>query len=457
VPNLPKASWVSWVEASIYDPATAYAVFDRHTFGDMNPYAFKTADYGKTWTPIVAADSGVRGYAHVVKEDSVSPNLLFLGTEFGLWVSPDGGKNWAQYKGRKFPCVAVRDIVVQSRDSDLVIGTHGRGIWIIDDITPLRHLTPEILAKEAAFLPGRPAQQRINTFGGWAEGSAMYSGPNPPTGVWITYYQAKRHIFGRMKLEVFDSEGKLVDTLPSNNRRGISRVGWHMRLKAPRVPPAATAAFDAAEGPRVVPGTYTVKLTRGKETYTESLAVGLDSRARYTLGDRKANFDASMRLYNLLGDMSYDVDRINGVRLALQDRAGSAQKDPALAKHLQELSAKADDIRKKIVATKEGGAITGEERIREKTTQLYGALGLYEGRPGDYQVARIDSLKKELGDVEKEFDAFVAQELPSVNKSLAQKKLPPIQPITRKDWDAANTGDNAATAKPGSEGFWERD
>jgi hypothetical protein len=457
VPNLPKASWVSWVEASLYDPATAYVVFDRHTFGDMNPYGFKTTDYGKSWTSMIAADSGVRGYAHVVKEDTVSPNLLFLGTEFGLWVSLDGGKHWAQYKGHNFPNVAVRDMVVQPRDSDLVIATHGRGIWIIDDITPLRHLTPDVTAKEAVFLPGRPAQQRISTFGGWAEGSAAFSGQNPPNGAWITYYQAKRHIFGRMKLEVFDSDGKLIDTLPSNNRRGISRVVWRMNLKAPHVPPAATAAFEASEGPRVVPGTYIVKMTRGSETYTEKIDVGLDARAKYTLEDRKANFDATMRVYNLLGDMSYDVDRINGVRLALQDRASRLTKDAALAKQLQDLSGKIDDIRKKIVATKEGGAVTGEERIREKTTDLYGDLTIYEGRPAEYQVARIDSLKKELGDVDAEFDALMAKELPTVNKELAKKKLPVIQPITRKDWDASNHADDAAPAKPGTEGFWERD
>src|SRR6267143_1107904 len=94
VPNLPKASWVSWVEASLYDAGTAYATFDRHTFGDIEPHVFKTTDYGKTWTPIVAADSGVRGYAHVIKEDTEAPNLLFLGTEFGLWISLDGGKHW---------------------------------------------------------------------------------------------------------------------------------------------------------------------------------------------------------------------------------------------------------------------------------------------------------------------------------------------------------------------------
>jgi len=457
VPNFPKASWVSSVEASLYNPATAYAVFDRHTFGDMNPYAFKTTDYGKTWTPVIAADGGVRGYAHVVKEDTVSPNLLFLGTEFGLWVSPDGGKHWAQYKGHNFPDVAVRDVVVQPQASDLIVGTHGRGIWIIDDITPLRNLTPDVLAKEAAFLPGRSAQQRLNAFGGWSEGSASFSGPNPPNGVWITYYQAKRHIFGRMKLEVFDADGKLIDTLPSNNRRGISRVVWGMHLKAPRVPPAAAAAFEASDGPRVVPGTYTVKMTRGKETYTETINVGLDPRSKYTLDDRKADFAAAMRVYDLLGDMTYDVDRINGVRLALQERASHLEKDAALAKQLQDLSDKVDTIRKKIVATKEGGAITGEERIREKTTELYGDLVFYEGRPADYQVARIDSLKKELGDVETEFDALVVKELPAVNKELAKKKLPAVQPITRKDWDAANSAEDAASGKTGGTGFWERD
>jgi len=163
-----------------------------------------------------------------------------------------------------------------------------------------------------------------------------------------------------------------------------------------------------------------------------------------------------MRLYDLLGDMSYDVDRINGVRVALLQDSEKVGKDAALAKHLQELAGKVDDIRRKIVATKEGGAITGEERIREKSSQLYGALNLYEGRPGDYQLARIDSLKKELGDVEAEFDAFAAKELPAVNKSLAKSKLPAIQPLTRKDWDAANSESDAAP-KSGANAFFERD
>jgi photosystem II stability/assembly factor-like uncharacterized protein len=452
VPNLPKASWVSWVEASLYDAGTAYATFDRHSFGDMEPHVYKTSDYGKTWTAIVAAGSGVRGYAHVIKEDTVRANLLFLGTEFGLWISPDGGNHWAQYKGHEFPDVAVRDILVHPRESDLVVATHGRGIWIVDDITPLRKLTPEVMTKEAVFLEAKPAQQRLPASGGWGEGSAVFTGPNPPDAALITYYQSKRHIFGKMKLEILDSQGKVVDTLPPNSRRGISRVEWSMRLKAPHVPPAATAAFEAAQGPRVMPGTYTVKMTRGKETYTTQLTVELDPRAKFTLEDRKMEFDAAMRVHRLLGDMSFDVDRINGVHSALLERRAKAKGDAALAKHLQELADKVEAMRKKIVATTEGGALTGEERIREKTTELYGEILNYEGRPTDYQTARIDSLQKELHDVAGEFDAFLAKELPTVNKSLSERKLEPIRPIDRKSWDAADS-DSGAGAPGGSRNF----
>ena len=446
VPNLPKFSWVSWVEASLHDPATAYATFDRHTFGDMDPHVYKTTDYGKTWTTIVASDSGVRGFAHVIKEDTVVPNLLFLGTEFGLWVSPDAGKHWAQYKGHEFPSVPVRDVVVQARESDLVVATHGRGIWIIDDITPLRNLTSGVMEKDVAFLQGKAPQQRLVSNGGWPEGSAAFAGPDSPDAAVITYYQKRRHIFGKMKIEVFDAQGKLVDTLPPNSRRGISRVEWSMRLKAPRVPPAATAAFEVAQGPRVVPGTYTVKMTRGTETYSTQLAVKQDPRAKFTPEDRQMEFDTSMRVYNFLGDMAFDADSISAMQNALLERTAKVKNDAPLAKQLQSAADHMDELHKKIVSTKEGGAVTGEIRIREYTTELYGDLLNYEGRPADYQAARIDSLKKELADVSAQFDAFASKELPAINKSLARKKQEAIHPLARAAWDA--TGDGAGGGTP---------
>lgn len=446
VPGLPKFSWVSWVEASRFDEGTAYAAFDRHSFGDMEPYVYKTTDFGKTWTPIVTRDSGVRGFAHVVKEDIVSPRLLFVGTEFGLWISIDGGKQWAQYKGNDFPCVPVRDFVVDPRTSDLVIATHGRGIWIVDDISPLREMTPAIMAKDAVFLASHPQQQRMEAQGGWAEGDATFFGPDPPDAASITYYQKKRHIFGRMKIEVFDSQGKLIDTLPANSRRGLSRLEWSMRLKPPIVPPAATLAGEAVVGLRVLPGTYTVKMTRGKETYTTKLELTLDRRATYNAQDRKMQYDAVERIYKLFRDMSFDVAQINGVHRALLERAHELKPGDPLLPKLREAAGKDEAIRKKIVATTEGGAITGEERIREKTSEIYGALVFYEGRPADYYVGRIDSLSHELDDVVHEFEAFTGKDLRDLNGALEKDRLKPVTPLARAVWEKANASAEGGSA-----------
>ena len=435
ISGVPKNAWVSYVDAGHFDDGTAYATFDAHTFGDMRPYAYKTTDYGKTWTPVVTADAPVRGYAHVLREDMINQNLLFLGTELGLWISVDGGRQWAQYKGGDMPNVAVRDLQVHPRDNDLVIATHGRGIWIVDDITPLRALSSDTLNKEAAFLQFTPAVERVPAQGGWVTGDASFTGPNKPGDATITYYQKKRHIFGDLTMEVFGPDGKSLGTIPTSKRRGLSRVSWPMRLKAPRVPTAASALFSAAYGPRVLPGTYTVKMTKDKNVYTTQLRLVPDPRTTATQNDLQAQFDLSMKLYNLLNDMTYAVDRINGVRTTLEDRAAKLPPNDAVAKRLRTASAQVDEIRRKIVATKEGGMITGEERLRENLGDLYGNVVFYEGRPTRMQEMRTEALTRELADVSKDFDAWITKELPRINGDLARKKLDTIQPISREQWD----------------------
>jgi hypothetical protein len=437
IKGLPKSAWVTSIDAGHFDEGTAYATFDLHTFGDMRPYVFKTTDYGQTWSPLIPAVGGVkpvRGYAHVVKEDLINKDLLFVGTELGLWVSLDGGKQWSQYTGGNLPNVAVRDLAIHPRDRDLVIATHGRGIWIIDDITPLRLLTPETLGKEAAFIGARPTVQRLPAGGGWANGDASFTGDNPTDEAVITYYQEKRHIFGDLKIEILDQDGKLLSTVPSSKRRGLNRAIWSMRLKAPRVPTAASAAFSASTGPRVLPGTYTVRMTKDKNVYTTQLQVVADPRSKHTAEDRKAQFDLSMKLYNLLGDMTFAVDRINGVRLALEARAAKLPANDPLAKQLRTASAQVDELRRKIVATKEGGAITGEERLRENLADLYGSVTGFEGRPAQTQFQRSDAIARELGDVVRDFDAWLAKEMPALNSALSSKKLPPITALTREEW-----------------------
>ncbi len=435
IKGLPKNSWVSSIDAGHFDEGTAYATFDLHTFGDMRPYVYKTTNFGQTWTPVVAPAGNMRGYAHVVKEDLVNKNLLFVGTELGLWVSLDGGRQWAQYKGGDLPNVAVRDLVIHPRDKDLVIATHGRGIWIIDDITPLRALTPANLVKEAAFIEARPTVQSIPANGGWANGDAVFTGANPTDEAVITYYQQKRHIFGDLKIEILDESGKLLSTVPSSKRRGLNRATWSMRLKAPRVPTAASAAFSASTGPRVLPGNYTVKMTRDKNVYITQLQVMPDLRSKHTPEDRRAQFDLSMKLYNLLGDMTFAVDRINGVRLALDQAAAKLPANDPLVARLRAASAQVDELRRKIVATKEGGAITGEERLRENLADLYGNVISYEGRPAQTQLERTDAIARELADIVRDFDAWLAKEMPGLNSALSGKQLPPIKVITREEWD----------------------
>jgi photosystem II stability/assembly factor-like uncharacterized protein len=427
--NLPKAlkaSWVSWVEASRFDEATAYVTLDRHTFGDLTPYVFRTTDFGKTWTRIAGPEQGLRGYAHVVKEDSVKKDLLFVGTEFGLWISIDGGQRWAEFKGGNFPSVAVRDIAVQARENDVVLATHGRGIWIIDDVTPLRSLSDEVLAKDAVFLSARPVQQRINGNGGWVDGDAKFTGQNPPGGAVITYYQRTRHLFGQLKLEILDPEGKVIDTLPASKRRGLNRVSWSMRVGPPRTPRAASVAGSALQGPRVLPGTYTVRMTKGSQVYETKLDIGLDRRATYTVADRKAQFDAAMRVHGLFGKMTDLTERIQYTRTQAEALAEKLPAKHGLRKRLTDFASQADGVRKKIVATKEGGAITGEERLREHTDTLYGALLSHEGRPASYQMERIDVLQRELDEVTKEFTTLRTKELPGLNAALTAKKLPEI-------------------------------
>jgi hypothetical protein len=427
ITGLPKGNWINWVEASRYDPATAYVAIDRHTFGDMNPYVFRTRDFGKTWVPLIGPEThGVRGYAYVVKEDPKADNIVFVGTEFGLFVSLDAGASWAAFAPNNFPHVAVRDLAFQTRDDDLAIATHGRGIWIADDISPLRALHPAALQSDASLIPGRPAQQRIQANGGWANGDASYSGQNPSDGVVITYYQKARQVIGRLKLDILDASGKLVTTLPASNRKGINRVVWSMRDDPPQTPPGANLVFNATRGPRVPPGTYTVRLTKGGGIYTMPLTIGLDRRAIFTVADRKLQYDAAKRVAGLFGRMSRLAAKIVQVQQGAAQRASGLPAGDSLRHDLEGLADDATALRKKIVATTEGGAITGEERLREHMDFVYGAIMSVEDKPTPYQMARVDALERELKDVEGAYGALAAGKLVSANAQLKAKGLEEI-------------------------------
>ncbi|MFL6604763.1 MAG: WD40/YVTN/BNR-like repeat-containing protein [Steroidobacteraceae bacterium] len=445
VKGVPKAAWVSWIQASSFAAGTAYVALDRHTVGDMAPYVYVTTDFGKTWTPLATPKDakGVRGYVHVIKEDTVDPQLLFAGTEFGLWISTDRGSHWAQFKGGHIPAVAVRDIAIQPRDNDLVLATHGRGIWIVDDITPLRHLTPELTTQEAAFVSARPAQQRIEALGGWPSGAATFKGDDPAAGAVITYYQKSRHLFGKLKIEIVDVKGNVVDELPASTRRGLNRVVWTMHLSPPHVPPAVQLAQAGTQGPRALPGVYTVRLQKNGKNYETQITVGLDQRVQWSLADRQKQYDAAMAVHELFNDESILFGRIAGLREQVAEATKDRPAKDVVRTRLATFDSKLDGLRKQIVATTEGGAITGEERLREHTDQLYGAIISWDGPPSAYQVDNTAALRNQLNEITAEFARVTDAELPAINKALQSKgghALAVPAPTAFDDDDARGAG-----------------
>ncbi len=433
VPGLPANTWVSTVEAGHFDPAVAYATFDGHATGDMKTYIYRTNDYGKTWTSLSTPD--LHGYAHVVREDLVNPKLLFVGTELGLFISIDSGTHWAQFKG-DLPNVAVRDIAIQPRESDLILATHGRGVWILDDLTPLRALTPEVLAKDVVMLPSRPSVLELPAGEQRADGDAEFMGRTLPETAFIAYYQRKRHIFGDLKVDVYDDKGTLLTSIQGDKRRGLNRLEWPERAKPPKVPPAAGLVENEFlfYGPQVQEGTYTVKMTKGKETYTSTVKLVPDPRSKSTPADRALQHKVVWKLYNDLAQLTYVVDATNDLREQTKARAAAAT-DAQLKDQLNKLLAQLNDFRETLVAVKEGGAITGEEKLREHLGDLYGAINGYSGRPTQQEVERTTVLEKELDDAGAKLKSVDETALPAINSALQGKKQEPIKAMSREDWD----------------------
>jgi len=433
IPDLPPNTWVSTIEASHFDAAVAYATFDGHSAGDMKTHVYRTKDYGQTWTSISTPE--LTGYAHVVRQDLVNANLLFVGTEFGLFVSLDGGTHWAQFKG-SLPNVAVRDIAIHPRESDLIVATHGRGIYILDDLTPIRALTPELLAKDLVMLPSRPSVLTLPAGEQRFDGDSEFQGRTLPEAASIVYYQKKRHIFGDLKLDIYDEKGTLLTSMQGDKRRGLNRVQWQERAKPPKMPPAAGLVENefVFYGPQAQEGTYTVKLTKGKETYTSEVKLVTDPRTRSTAADRALQHKTVTQLYDMLAQLTYVVDSTSEVRDQARQRVAKVTDTP-LEQQLDALVQKLEDLRSSLVSVKEGGMITGEKKLREDLGELYGAVNGYSGRPTQSQIEDASVLQKKLDNAGSQFESITNSTLPSVNAALQSKNLEPLKAMSRDDWE----------------------
>ncbi len=428
VPDLPANTWVSHVEASPHGEGAALVTFDGHRTGDMATYAYRTDDSGRTWRSLATDD--LEGYAHVVKQDPVNSDLLFLGTEFGLFISVDGGASWARFESG-FPPVAVRDLAIHPREHDLVIATHGRGIWILDDVTPLRNLTAEVLASEAAILPSRPAVMVTPASEQSFAGDGEFIAPNPPEAASVVYYLKRRPLFGDLRVDVYDAAGERVSSIPGGRFRGLNRVDWRMRLPPPKVPRANTL-LPSAIGPRVPEGTYTVRLVKGEETYEGQISLVPDPRSPHPESDRRLQQETALELYDMLESLAYRVDVAIGLRDAAGQRAEAA--GGGLASRLEAYADELDAFHAGVVVTDEAGRMAGKEKLRERLGALYGAVVGYDGRPTASQLERMAALATDLEAAEARFAGLTVDRLNGLQRALSERGLEPLPFPTREEW-----------------------
>ncbi len=429
--GIPAQTWVSSIEPSRFDKNTVYASFDNHMYGDVKTYIAKSTDMGKTWTMFKSEE--FTGFAHKIKEDLVNKDLLFAGTEMGLYASLDGGANWFRMKNNIPWKALVRDIQIHPVTNDLIIATHGRGIMIVDDISAMRSMTKEVAAKDVVIFNSKP----INlTMGKYYIGSGSgdgYIGDNSSQQAAIKYYFKDRVNTGEVKIEIYDKQGKLVQTIPGSKRRGINIVDWNMRSTPPKVASGGTKIdFGGFVAPMVLPGEYTVKLKVGDKQYENKLTMQRDPNSDMSIADMEDQYNTAMQLYSMHERLGKLVDSISTKQKILQEYLTKI-KNTKLKKTVQEYYDKLEDLRSKLLATKQKSQFVDEKKLREDITEVYAAVCNQETKPSNLQKERAGVLVQQLGDAEKLNATINAQYDQKVKNELVKEKMDKMDTEIKKN------------------------
>jgi len=471
VRGVPKGTYVSRVVASKYNEGTAYATFDGHRSDDRTMYVYVTSDYGESWKPIRNGlpDGDI---AHVIREHFRDPNLLFLGTEHGLYVSPDRGAHWTRLK-LNLPTVPVDDIEIQARENDLVLGTHGRSIWILDDITPLEQWSDAINSENLHLFDIRPATEwRLANRGG-NTGHQVFFGENPPNGAAITYFlKSKPAKDEKVKITITDKNGKVVREMDGDDDPGVNRVVWDLRTKpvdespSPFAPPPETRTrgarrrapagggggfFRFTGALRVEPGVYTVKLAEGPTEQTKSVTVVEDPRVQFSDADRAARAQALEQLSHMAA-MSVAARRsITGLRTSVDKYVEGVKKEKDsktpenVRKAAEDLLARADALCPKFgteVQCGERGEGLGfagpplvytPPSITQRVMQLMGQIENFSAPPTQWQLDEMKLLQGMLRDEGPAVRKLAQEDLAALNKMMNDAGLPHITVVRTRE------------------------
>jgi len=301
----------------------------------------------------------------------------------------------------------VRDIQIHPETHDLVLATHGRGIMIVDDISTIRSLNKEILARDVHFFDVKPMTLTTGSFGsGGTSSQGSWGTGNAPSIPPFTYYLRDRVSSGEVKVEIYDEAGKLVQSVQGTNRKGINRIFWNQRTKTPKTAQGTKPDYGAFVSPQVLPGNYTAKLKVGSKEYSQPLVMLHDAdNTTFSLADRQLQYKTAMELYDLHGQLAKLVSDIQDRQKILKDSIPKVSQARA-KKKLQESYDKLETLRAELVPTKPNSAFADEKRLRDDISEVYRAVCGNEAAPGNLQIEQVGVLKQRVADAEKRFRAI---------------------------------------------------
>jgi len=489
--GLPEWARISMIDASNFAPGTAYVAANRYQLDDMKPYLYKTNDYGATWTPITNGIPATE-FTRVLREDPERAGLLYAGTERGVWISFDDGANWQSLR-RNLPIVPIHDLAI--KEGDLIAATHGRSFWILDDLSALRQMSPEIARAPAhLFKPRKVYRAGFGGGGGTGAAGGHPSGANPPSGGVVYYSLAQPRQL--VTIDFLDPQGKIIRSFTSQqdpkvaadsvradsvrsarndslrragvtpdtaaraeaggeetppgedgpvrrpppprvaNKAGLNMFAWNLRYPDPSVFENMILWAGSISGPVILPGTYTVRLNVNGQRYTQPLTIVKDPRSTATDADLKEQFDFLMRIRDKTSQANDAVKTIRNVKAQLADRAKKmpADKSVAFSRIAADLSNRLSAIEGEIYQVRNQSGqdpLNYPIKLNNKIAALSGVVGGTDAKPTSQSYTVFNDLSSQL---DRQLSALRGAliVLPSINAMLKAAGLPPIVPSTEE-------------------------
>ena len=469
--TMPEWGTVSMIEASPHEAGTAYIAVERHKMDDFAPYIFKTTDFGKTWTKLVEG-LPANYYVHAVRVDPSRPGLLFAGTEQGVYMSFDDGAHWQSLQ-LNLPMSPVNDLIV--KNNDLVVATHGRSFWILDDITPLRQYSESIPQQDAHLFSPAPANHTV--FNGFSLGAGNNAGKNPPAGAVIDYWlktaikkperkkgaggdeaqgkdEAEKNEPPKITLEILDSSGKVIRKFPKKEEAasdeeeffdrgggsktlsaeaGLNRFTWDLRYEGATKVPKAPLWGGNTNGPLALPGKYQVRLGVLGKSYTAPLEIVPDPRLTVTQEDLTKQFDLLLKIRDAVTQTDDTILQIRSLRdqiNAVDKHAGTDPRERAIIEAGKSLDKKMTEVEEVLIQTK---AKSGQDvlnypvRLNNHLVALGGVVGSAPTAPTQQSYEVFAMLSKQLNEQLAKWKEIVSTDVPAYNNLVRQQDVPALK------------------------------